>query len=182
MTGLGGKGKDPERCNIVEAEADWILQPAFKLPGVFKAADSSSDHLLSSHIELLYMHACTMSVKQSRFMYQNTVRCPISESGTKRKVASTSSNISSIVQFHLYLYILLYTMPTASSSKPSRKETAKKPYDRSFTSVKASQDLGAPATLGQKTRKGKKAWRKNIDVRDEEEALEAAREEERVTG
>ena len=73
-------------------------------------------------------------------------------------------------------------MPTASSSKPSRKETAKKPYDRSLTSVKASQDLGAPATLGQKTRKGKKAWRKNIDVRDEEEALETAREEERVTG
>jgi nucleolar protein 53 len=73
-------------------------------------------------------------------------------------------------------------MPTASSSKPSRKETAKKPYDRSFISVKASQDLGAPATLGQKTRKGKKAWRKNIDVRDEEEALETAREEERATG
>jgi nucleolar protein 53 len=76
-------------------------------------------------------------------------------------------------------------MPTASSSKPSRKETAKKPYDRSLssqTSLKATKELGAPATLGQKTRKGKKAWRKNIDVRDEEEALETAREEERVTG
>jgi hypothetical protein len=44
MTGLGGKGKDPERCNIVEAEADWILQPAFKLPGVLKAAVTSTDH------------------------------------------------------------------------------------------------------------------------------------------
>lgn len=79
-------------------------------------------------------------------------------------------------------------MPTASSSKPSRKETAKKPYDRnlssSVTSLKSTKttDLGAPSTLGQKTRKGKKAWRKNIDVRDEEEALEQAREEERVTG
>jgi nucleolar protein 53 len=83
-------------------------------------------------------------------------------------------------------------MPTASSSKPSRKETAKKPYDRnlpsSYTSLKAAstsgstKDLGAPSTHGQKTRKGKKAWRKNIDVRDEEEALEQAREEERVTG
>lgn len=78
-------------------------------------------------------------------------------------------------------------MPTASSSKPSRKETAKKPYDRSLpshTSLKASQtkELGAPATLGQKTRKGKKAWRKNIDITHEEEALETAREEERVTG
>jgi len=114
--------------------------------------------------------------------HQKYVRCPISESGIKRKVASTSSNVSSVDSNSPIPNIYLYTMPTASSSKPSRKETAKKPYDRSFTSVKASQDLGAPATLGQKTRKGKKAWRKNIDVRDEEEALETAREEERVTG
>jgi nucleolar protein 53 len=79
-------------------------------------------------------------------------------------------------------------MPTASSSKPARE--VKKPYDRaltsSYTSLKGKgpkdKDLGAPATHGQKTRKGKKAWRKNIDVRDEEEALEQAREEERVTG
>jgi len=87
---------------------------------------------------------------------------------------------------HIYIYIYLYKMPTASSSKTPRE--VKKPYDRSlkssYTSLNATQnkDLGAPATHGQKTRKGKKAWRKNIDVRDEEEALEQAREEERVTG
>lgn len=41
---------------------------------------------------------------------------------------------------------------------------------------------GAPAQLAQSSRKGKKAWRKNVDIRDEEEALERKREEERVTG
>ena len=81
-------------------------------------------------------------------------------------------------------------MPTASSSKPtgaSKTNTKSKPYDRdlpkSFTSLKSEQgDRGAPATLTQKSRKGKKAWRKNIDTREEEEAMEQAREEERVTG
>jgi nucleolar protein 53 len=71
-------------------------------------------------------------------------------------------------------------MPTASSSKPTKVRST--PYDRSFTSLKTSTDNGAPATRGQKTRKGKKAWRKNIDVREEEEAMEQARAEERVTG
>jgi nucleolar protein 53 len=76
-------------------------------------------------------------------------------------------------------------MPTASSSKTIRE----KPYDRtlssSYTSIKSTptvQETGAPATHGQKTRKGKKAWRKNIDTRQEEEAMEEARAEERVTG
>lgn len=44
MTGLGWKGNDPDRSNIVEAEADRILKPAFKLVGVFKSAEASSDH------------------------------------------------------------------------------------------------------------------------------------------
>lgn len=86
-------------------------------------------------------------------------------------------------------------MPTASSSKTtlpgssrSKHKTASKPYDRTLsapvTSLKpsSSEELGAPATLSQKSRKGKKAWRKNIDTREEEEAMEQAREEERVTG
>jgi hypothetical protein len=42
--------------------------------------------------------------------------------------------------------------------------------------------VGAPAQPAQRTRKGKKAWRKNIDITAEEVALEEAREEERVTG
>lgn len=43
-------------------------------------------------------------------------------------------------------------------------------------------NVGAPAQLGQVSRKGKKAWRKNIDVRDIEKGLEEMREEERLTG
>ncbi|WRT63203.1 uncharacterized protein IL334_000106 [Kwoniella shivajii] len=62
-----------------------------------------------------------------------------------------------------------------------------KPYERPSTSSKAkgkgkAVDLGAPSTTSQSSRKGKKAWRKNIDITNEEEALEKGREEERVTG
>ena len=75
--------------------------------------------------------------------------------------------------------------PVASSSKA----TTSKPYDRSNTKGKGkatvgalSANIGAPAQWGQKSRKGKKAWRKHVDITGEEEALEQAREEERVTG
>ncbi|KAL8891354.1 MAG: hypothetical protein Q9215_001596 [Flavoplaca cf. flavocitrina] len=37
--------------------------------------------------------------------------------------------------------------------------------------------VGAPQTLGQRSRKGKKAWRKNVDVSEIQEGLETAREE-----
>lgn len=67
--------------------------------------------------------------------------------------------------------------------------THAKPYDRPAANSKsegkgkaAAHDLGAPATHSQSSRKGKKAWRKNIDITHEEEALEKAREDERVTG
>jgi len=65
------------------------------------------------------------------------------------------------------------------------KASSSKPYDRLPKSIKPKSraaDLGAPAQLSQKSRKGKKAWRKNIDVSGIEEALESAREEERITG
>ncbi|KAL7420407.1 hypothetical protein Q5752_005377 [Cryptotrichosporon argae] len=45
-----------------------------------------------------------------------------------------------------------------------------------------SVNIGAPAQHGQSSRKGKKAWRKNVDVGEVEAALERARGEERVTG
>ncbi|WWD22696.1 hypothetical protein CI109_107189 [Kwoniella shandongensis] len=87
-------------------------------------------------------------------------------------------------------------MARTTSSKSSTTQ-ASKPYDRpaASTSSKAakgkgkalpastkSNELGAPSTLSQASRKGKKAWRKNIDIGEEEEALEQGREEERVTG
>ncbi|KIM57684.1 hypothetical protein SCLCIDRAFT_1219170 [Scleroderma citrinum Foug A] len=42
--------------------------------------------------------------------------------------------------------------------------------------------LGAPTQLGQSTRKGKRAWRKNIDIQDVEKGMESLRTEERVLG
>ncbi|KAF8893071.1 P60-like protein [Infundibulicybe gibba] len=42
--------------------------------------------------------------------------------------------------------------------------------------------LGAPSQHTQTSRKGKRAWRKNIDIGDVEDGLEGLREEERVTG
>lgn len=37
--------------------------------------------------------------------------------------------------------------------------------------------VGAPQTHSQRSRKGKKAWRKNVDVSEVQEGLENAREE-----
>lgn len=45
-----------------------------------------------------------------------------------------------------------------------------------------TSEIGAPAQFKQATRKGKKAWRKNIDIQPEETAMDEARAEERVTG
>ena len=42
--------------------------------------------------------------------------------------------------------------------------------------------IGAPAQPNQSSRKGKRAWRKNVNIEDVEEGLEGMRVEERVTG
>lgn len=81
-------------------------------------------------------------------------------------------------------------MPSTSKTAASKAKTsakAAKPYDRPAKGkgkAKASklEDIGAPAQLSQTSRKGKKAWRKNVDVRAEEQALEVQRAEERLTG
>lgn len=41
---------------------------------------------------------------------------------------------------------------------------------------------GSPAQYAQPSRKGKKAWRKNVDIGDVEQGLEEMRTEERETG
>ncbi|KAJ7132336.1 P60-like protein [Mycena epipterygia] len=46
----------------------------------------------------------------------------------------------------------------------------------------ARSSLGAPAQHNQPSRKGKKAWRKNVDIQDVEEGIEELRAEERATG
>ncbi|KAG9310111.1 ribosome biogenesis protein Nop53/GLTSCR2 [Chiua virens] len=62
------------------------------------------------------------------------------------------------------------TSPTSSntSSKVVRKKTR--------------SAVGAPSQLLQSSRKGKRAWRKNIDIQPVEEGLESLRAEERVVG
>lgn len=76
-------------------------------------------------------------------------------------------------------------MPATSKASEKAGKPSHKPYDRPSKDAKISNgavNIGAPAQPGQKSRKGKKAWRKNVDITHEEEALEHAREEERITG
>ncbi|EPQ50756.1 P60-like protein [Gloeophyllum trabeum ATCC 11539] len=62
---------------------------------------------------------------------------------------------------------------TMKVSSTARKEVKAK---------KTKSSVGAPAQLKQGSRKGKKAWRKNVDIEDVEEGMEGMRAEERVTG
>ncbi|KAG6828135.1 hypothetical protein H0H92_009089 [Tricholoma furcatifolium] len=64
-------------------------------------------------------------------------------------------------------------MVKAASLKPAKPTAAKK-------SSKAA--TGAPSQHAQSSRKGKRAWRKNVDIQDVEEGLEEIRTEERITG
>ena len=47
---------------------------------------------------------------------------------------------------------------------------------------KSKSAIGTPSQLSQNTRKGKKAWRTNIDIDNVEDGLETIRSEERVLG
>ena len=53
----------------------------------------------------------------------------------------------------------------------------------SMTKTKnAASSVGAPAQHNQASRKGKKAWRKNVNIEEIEQGMEGLRAEERVTG
>ena len=55
--------------------------------------------------------------------------------------------------------------------------------NKSASSKKANRSaLGAPSQHNQSSRKGKKAWHKNVDIEEVEQGLEGLRQEERVTG
>lgn len=58
-------------------------------------------------------------------------------------------------------------------------ESSTKPLE---TKKRKWTDTGAPAQKNQPTRKGKRAWRKNIDILDIEAGTEGLREEEITTG
>ncbi|KAJ6590420.1 ribosome biogenesis protein Nop53/GLTSCR2 [Mycena vulgaris] len=62
----------------------------------------------------------------------------------------------------------------ATATKPSQDKKGSKKVARSA--------LGAPSQHTQPSRKGKKAWRKNVDLQEVEEGMEGLRAEERATG
>lgn len=71
-----------------------------------------------------------------------------------------------------------------TSSKPTGSTKLRTSVTPSNVLVKRKQPsaLGAPSQHNQASRKGKRAWRKNVDIDKVEEALEGQRAEERVTG
>jgi len=77
-----------------------------------------------------------------------------------------------------------FTMPgtTKSSSTPSASQHKAKSSSKHHVVTSAKKGLGAPSQHTQGSRKGKRAWRKNVDIGDVEEGLEGLRTEERVTG
>jgi hypothetical protein len=72
-------------------------------------------------------------------------------------------------QRRLHQLELVPTMKSKSLSTSGAKETG-------------HSTLGAPSQHNQGSRKGKRAWRKNVDIGEVEEGLEGMRAEERVTG
>ena len=70
------------------------------------------------------------------------------------------------------------TLHRPSVTKPKAK--AKSSSNYSVATTKTA--LGAPSQHSQGSRKGKRAWRKNVDIGEVEEGLEELRAEERVTG
>jgi len=69
------------------------------------------------------------------------------------------------------------TASTKSKNKPAPASAIKPKNKFSTASI-----VGAPAQHNQGSRKGKRAWRKNVDIEDLEEKLEGLREEERTFG
>lgn len=73
------------------------------------------------------------------------------------------------------------TKPT-KSIKSKSMSTSKLSLKQKPTPTPSSSSYGAPAQYNQPSRKGKRAWRKNVDIVDVEEGMEEMRGEERVIG
>jgi nucleolar protein 53 len=72
------------------------------------------------------------------------------------------------------------TIQLSSTSSASQRKEKYSSKHHVVASVK--KDLGAPSQHNQGSRKGKRAWRKNVNISEVEEGLEGLRAEERVTG
>jgi hypothetical protein len=70
------------------------------------------------------------------------------------------------------------TMAPTKTSRKQASTSVMKPKKK----ISAASVVGAPAQHNQSSRKGKKAWRKNVDIEDLVEKLEGLREEERTLG
>ncbi|KAL0945916.1 hypothetical protein HGRIS_012199 [Hohenbuehelia grisea] len=68
-----------------------------------------------------------------------------------------------------------------ATSKPKAPKDSK-PSKPSSSKKSNASNLGAPAQRSQASRKGKRAWRKNVDLDEVEEGLEDIRAEERTLG
>lgn len=84
---------------------------------------------------------------------------------------------------HGYYFIFLTdstVLPEMSKTAHSTHTTAKPPSGGRQKATASA--LGAPSQHNQGSRKGKRAWRKNVDLQDVEEGMEGLRAEERLTG
>lgn len=76
---------------------------------------------------------------------------------------------------------LSFIMSLPSKKPQSSSKAASSPKDAG-KAKKVKSSVGAPAQRNQASRKGKRAWRKNVDIEDVEAGMEELRAEERVTG
>ncbi|RDB17321.1 Uncharacterized protein C22F8.09 [Hypsizygus marmoreus] len=75
------------------------------------------------------------------------------------------------------------TKPASAKMPTTKKDKASTKHKPKAVAKKTAQTVtGAPSQHNQSSRKGKRAWRKNVDIQDVEEGLEGLRAEERVTG
>ncbi|KAF7798138.1 hypothetical protein EIP86_009353 [Pleurotus ostreatoroseus] len=98
-----------------------------------------------------------------------TLRMPFSDASVGRL------KVSRLMALRFALTLLSQTMAasTKAAAKAAEEQKDKKP---------STSKVGAPSQRSQSSRKGKRAWRKNIDIDEVEEGLETIRTEERVTG
>ena len=80
----------------------------------------------------------------------------------------------------------IFSMVPSITEKNPKKRKAQDDGSRSNKRIAVAPSrhavIGAPSQQSQPSRKGKRAWRKNVDIGEVEEGLEGLREEERILG
>lgn len=76
-------------------------------------------------------------------------------------------------------------VPSIAEKAPKKRKTqdgGSRPNKKVAIAPSRHAVIGAPSQQNQPSRKGKRAWRKNVDIGQVEEKLEELREEERILG